>query len=67
MNLYRYNRAREFAQLLRNLPSFTAGQARVTTYDDEFLDWLDVEIRPSDGVYNGATFVFKVGTHFEEG
>ena len=56
----RYNRARDFGLLLKNLSSFSNNQARVVTYDEDQLDWVDIEIRPSGGLYEGGVFFFKV-------
>ena len=58
----RYNRLRDFTQLMRNLESFTAGQARIVSYEEDELDNIDVELRPTDGPYKGGTFFFRVRT-----
>ena len=55
-----YNRARDFGLLLKNLSSFSDNQARVVTYDEDQLRWLDIEIRPNDGRYKGGAFFFQV-------
>ena len=56
----RYNRLRDFALLLRNIESFTAGQARIVSYEEDALRNIDVELCPSDGPYKGGTFFFRV-------
>ena len=56
----RYSRLRDFALLLRNIESFTAGQARIVSYEEDALRNIDVELCPSDGPYKGGTFFFRV-------
>ena len=60
----RYNRARDFGLLLKNLSSFSDNQARVVTYDEDHLNWVDIEIRPNGGLYKEGAFIFKVWTTY---
>ena len=53
-------RANDFCNLFSCLDSFADKQATVTSYDTDTLDWLVVEIVPSDGLYRGACVKFKV-------
>ena len=59
----RYNRARDFALLLKNLSSFSDNQARVVNYDEDQLEWVDVEIRPNGGMYKGRSFLLRYGSN----
>lgn len=50
---------KDFYNLLRNVDSFSAGQAKITDYKDD-LELLVVEIIPSDGVYQHGKFEFEI-------
>ena len=60
----RYNRARDFGLLLKNLSSFSDDQARVVLYDEDKLNWVEIEIRRNGGRYKGGAFFFRVRIHY---
>lgn len=50
---------KDFHNLMRNIHSFSDGQASVAYYDDT-LELIKVCIRPSDGFYKDAEFIFSI-------
>ena len=53
-------RFRQFRRCVRNLDSFTDGQARIVDYDEDQLTYFRVELAPNSGLYKGGKYVFKV-------
>ena len=54
-------RAKDFLNFVKTLDSFTAGQCQVVDYDSDDLSSLTIKITPTDGLYKGGKFLFKVG------
>lgn len=53
--------AKDFHKLLRNVDSFSAGQAKITNFEDDLEEFV-VEIIPADGVYQHGKFKFQIST-----
>ena len=51
--------AKDFHKLLRNVDSFSGGQAKITDFEDDLGEFV-VEIIPNDGVYQHGKFRFKI-------
>jgi ubiquitin-protein ligase len=51
---------KDFHRLMKNVKSLSGGQAAVTEWKEDNLQWFKVEICPSGGLYHGGKFVFKV-------
>ena len=56
--------AKDFYRLQKNIASFSNGEARVVSFDDDFT-FFDVELNIKDGLYKNGIFVF--GVHVDEG
>lgn len=52
--------ARDFHDLMKNIKSFSDGQAAVTKWDDENVGTFEVTISPNDGFFKEGEFVFEV-------
>ena len=50
---------KDFHKLLRNVESFSAGQAKIIDYEDDLQEFT-VEIIPKDGIYRHGKFDFKI-------
>ena len=58
------HRYKDLRACLRNLDSFTDGQARILDYNEETLEEVRFELQPNAGLYEGETYVFEVGIFF---
>nr|XP_054762029.1 nedd8-conjugating enzyme UbcE2M-like [Lytechinus pictus] len=52
--------AKDFMALMKNIKSFSNGQAVVTKWDDKNLGNFEVTISPNDGCYKEGEFVFEI-------
>ena len=52
--------AKQLHQCLKNLHSFTAGQVQMVDCDWDDLGELTMNVSPSDGLYKGGIYNFKV-------
>ncbi|XP_064636634.1 uncharacterized protein LOC135493315 [Lineus longissimus] len=51
---------KDFHKLMKNVEKLSDGQAVVTKWKEEDLQWFVVEICPNGGLYHGGKFVFVV-------
>ena len=52
--------AKQLHQCLKNLHSFTAGQVQMVDCDWDDLEELSINVSPSNGMYKGGIYNFKV-------
>ncbi|XP_050416350.1 ubiquitin-conjugating enzyme E2 T [Patella vulgata] len=53
---------KEVKKLVKNIESLSNGQAHILEMEDT-MDVIKIEIKPSDGLYKGGTFIFKIRLH----
>lgn len=55
---------KEIYQVINTVESFTNGQAKISQLDSDDVRTIHITIQPTDGLYEGGTFEFKVSYCF---